>query len=58
MCGTKFELHDTFADWCFEKQIGYGSIHDGEIFKLDLCYGCFDNLTYVLNIACKHNILN
>lgn len=56
MCGRKFELHDKFADLCFEKQIGYGSIHDGETLKLNLCCECFDVLTNVLNIVSKKEI--
>lgn len=56
MCGKKFELHDEFADLCFEKQIGYGSIHDGEILKLSLCCECFDYSTDVFNRICKKNI--
>ena len=56
MCGNKFELHDTFADFHFEKRIGYGSIHDGKILKLNLCCKCFDRLADILNLICKENI--
>lgn len=56
MCGKRFDLHDKFADLCFEKQIGYGSIHDDERFKLNLCCECFDRLTDVLNLICKDDI--
>ena len=56
MCGKKFELHDKFADLRFEKHIGYGSIHDGEILKLNLCCECFGYLTDVFNRICKMSI--
>ena len=56
MCGKKFELHDTFAALHFKKQIGYGSIHDGERFKIDLCCECFDRSVDILNLNCKENI--
>ena len=56
MCGKKFESHDTFADLHFKKQIGYGSIHDGERFKIDLCCECFDKFADILNLICKKNI--
>ena len=56
MCGKKFELHDICADLHFEKQIGYGSIHDGETLKLNLCCECFDRLAEILNLICKENI--
>ena len=56
MCGKKFEQHDMFADLCFEKQIGYGSIHDGETFKINLCCECFDSAAYILRKICKFNV--
>ena len=56
VCGKKFELHDMFAALCFEKQIGYGSVHDGETFNLNLCCECFDKFADILNLICKKNI--
>lgn len=56
MCGKNFELHDISADLRFEKQIGYGSVHDGERLKLNLCCECFDRLANVLNVICKDNL--
>lgn len=52
MCGKKFEIHDEYANLYFEKQIGYGSIHDGETLELNLYCGCFDRLIDVLNLIC------
>ena len=52
MCGKKFKMHDTFADLNFEKQIGYGSVHDGELFELNLCCKCFDELSNRLEQEC------
>ena len=45
-----------FAALCFEKQIGYGSVHDGETFNLNLCCDCFDKFADILNLICKKNI--
>ena len=56
MCGKKFELYDEYADLCFEKQIGYGSVHDGESYKINFCCSCFDRLAEVLDSVCKENI--
>ena len=56
MCGKKFALHDKFANLCFEKQIGFGSIHHDERFKLNLCCECFGSLTDVFNRICKISI--
>ena len=56
MCGRRLLLHDKYADLHFEKQIGYGSVHDGEIFKIDFCCECFDKFTDILNLICKKNI--
>ena len=56
MCGKKFELHDKFANFNFEKQIGYGSFHDGKTLKINLCCECFDRLAEILNLICKENI--
>ena len=56
MCGRKFELHDKFANFNFEKQIGYGSVHDGKTLKINLCCECFDRLAEILNLICKENI--
>ena len=56
MCGRRFQLNDKYADLHFEKQIGYGSIHDGETFKIDLCCECFDKFADILNLICKKNI--
>ena len=56
MCGKRFALHDKFADLCFEKQIGYGSVYDSERLQLNLCCECFDRLADILNFICKENI--
>ena len=56
LCGRRFELHDEFANLCFEKKVSYGSVHDGETLKLNLCCKCFDYLTNALNIISKNKI--
>ena len=56
MCGKKFDFCDKMADLNFERQIGYGSIHDGEKLELNLCCGCFDKLADILHTICKMNI--
>ena len=56
VCGKKFDIHDTYADLHFVKQIGYGSIHDGKTFELNLCCRCFDDLAELINFISKENI--
>lgn len=54
VCGKKFDLYDKYADLCFVKQIGYGSIYDGETLNLCLCCECFDGLASKLEEkSCK-----
>lgn len=58
MCGKSFDIHDTYADLHFQKQIGYGSIHDGETLKLNLCCKCFVRLVDLLVLICKYDPFN
>lgn len=48
VCGKEFDIEDyangialTVADG----YVGYGSSHDGELFRCDLCTKCFDGIT-------------
>lgn len=56
ICGKKFDIHDKYADLHFKKEIGYGSVHDGEVFELNLCCKCFDNIAELLDTISKVNI--
>lgn len=56
MCDRRFQLYDKYANLHFEKIIGYGSVHDGETFKINLCCECFDKFADILNLICKKNI--
>ena len=56
LCGKKFDLHDQYADLCFVKQIGYGSVYDGETLDLSLCCECFDSLIARLEGECSKSI--
>lgn len=45
MCGKSFDLWDDQEDFSIHKRvIGYGSKHDGEALRLNLCCGCMDEL--------------
>ena len=56
VCGKRFMLHDKYANLCFEKKIGYGSVHDGETFRINLCCDCFDALGDALNVICREKV--
>lgn len=43
-CGKEFDETDMMCDFHVRRRIGYGSVHDGELFVLDLCCDCLDNL--------------
>ncbi len=43
-CGKEFDMWDLQENFSIHKQIGYGSLYDGEYLKLDLCCKCMDEL--------------
>lgn len=43
-CGKELDFFDRQEDFSIHKQIGYGSIHDGDIVCMRLCCDCFDKL--------------
>lgn len=53
ICGKQFGLYDKYADLCFEKKIGYGSVHDGKTLQINLCCECFDKLADFLTTFSK-----
>lgn len=53
MCGKEFDFYDEQENFCFEHQIGYGSIHDGEKLSLNLCCECFDKVVDTITLRCK-----
>lgn len=55
MCGTIFNIWDEQADFCFESRIGYGSVYDGEVLRMDLCCACFDKVMGVIIPMCREN---
>ncbi len=52
ICGKPFDIFDRQAAFrIHNRQIGYGSIHDGQACDLNLCCACFDRLIASLNFA-------
>ncbi len=43
-CGKDLDLFDSQQDFTIHRQIGYGSIYDGDAVTLRLCSKCFDDL--------------
>lgn len=37
---------DVMSDFIISKEIGYGSVHDGEKVNMRLCCACFDRITH------------
>lgn len=58
MCGKEFDFWDEQENFCFEYQIGYGSVHDGENLSLNLCCDCFDKVIDMIAPQCKINPLS
>jgi hypothetical protein len=55
VCGKTFDMSDEQEGFGFNYDVGYGSVHDGEKIRLDMCCECFDKvLEYVLPL-CKHS---
>lgn len=44
VCGNTMDIFDIQEKFHFDRWIGYGSIHDTEHIKFDLCCDCFDRL--------------
>lgn len=57
MCGKEFDIFDKQLGFTFDKYIGYGSIHDMDRVKLNLCCECFDKLIDILNPICCHEVI-
>lgn len=43
-CGKKLDLFDRQENFCIQKKLGYGSVHDGESVELRFCCSCFDKI--------------
>ncbi len=43
-CGKTFDVFDYQESFVFDKHIGFGSKHDGEHIRFQLCCDCFDNI--------------
>ena len=58
VCGKEFNMWDNQEGFGFDYRVGYGSKHDGENLKCDLCCDCFDKLLDEYLIPkCKHSII-
>ena len=44
ICGRDFDEWDEQEGFRLEYSVGYGSRHDGETIRLDICCDCFDEL--------------
>lgn len=43
-CGKALDIFDKQEDFTIEKELGYGTIHDGSSLRLHLCCECMDKL--------------
>ena len=43
-CGKELDFWDIQGDFTLHKHIGCGSIHDGDIVRLQFCCECFDEI--------------
>lgn len=58
MCGKEFNMWDTQEGFGFHYYVGYGSKHDLQELKCDLCCNCFDKLLDEYLIPkCMHSII-
>lgn len=55
MCGNEFDIWDEQENFRFEHKVGYGSVHDGEYIKINLCCDCFDKVIDIISPLCKTN---
>ena len=53
--GKAFDSYDYHHDLCFDKCMGYGSTHDLERVRLNLCCDCFDKILDWVLPQCKIN---
>lgn len=58
ICGKDFDLFDTQLDFSFQKQVGYGSVHDGEYIRLNLCCDCFDRVITMIEPLSKKKLFS
>lgn len=50
-CGEEMDDFDILSDFTISKNVGYGSIHDGEYIDLKLCCACLDRITQRCEIS-------
>lgn len=55
ICGLELDYFDIKEDFSLVKDIGYGSIHDGEHLNLHMCCSCFDKVMDIISPLCIHN---
>lgn len=44
VCGKNLDTFDKQSGITVEQNIGYGSVHDGEILNLRICCSCMDSI--------------
>jgi hypothetical protein len=55
MCGKEFDIWDKQENFCFCHRVGYGSRHDGDDIRLNLCCDCFDKVLDVIIPMCQES---
>lgn len=55
MCGKRFNEWDEQLDFSIYRNIGYGSVYDGDSVDIDLCCDCFDKLIGIIAPMSKKN---
>lgn len=44
ICGKEFDEFDENNNFCISTFIGFGSEHDGDYLRLDICTDCMDKI--------------
>lgn len=57
MCDKEFDIYDEQLSFEYIRRITYGSKHDEEDCRLQLCCDCFDKVIDLISPMCKHSIL-
>ena len=53
LCGKEFDTYDEAQDFSICHNVGYGSAHDCERIRIDLCCECLDKFIDGMAAACK-----
>ena len=56
-CGAEFEPNNYGPTLSIDTYMGYGSVHDGDRFTLDLCMDCADEFVKNINEMLKFDVI-